>query len=710
MAGLADADQPDPWAHIRTLPISWMDGSDGYYGDVGDGSGYISGTAGQWQLDFESLRPYGLQSKYNQIEQLPDGRLKVRLQQPGAHKYDTMDAIYAQDANGQWVLQNDPMEAKTRTGDNGILRDPRKDLRNLGMDLGLSERVATGLSQGGTGSAALMVTDLARGVNSLGGDGDGWVGRLNREVMRNAKADARTEERGAARAALIAGAAYGSGYLGAGGTAAGTGGADMGAMMAGSADGGALAASGSGVTGGTAAGAGTIAGGSGLSAGGSAGLGGTGAGLSTAGTAAGGTATGLGSTGLGAAGTTAGTTGGGAMAGMTASDWINLGGLVYSVANRPDPVDTSGLEREAARAGNIADRQQTLAERQYADQLAIFNEFKPMLMQQIQGSLQDQSLSRQRSNQQWDDYMSTWRPAEQALAERSLNWATPGRMQAAADEASSAVAGQYDAQRSQATEDMIRAGLDPSSIAALTASGRALEAKDRAGAATSARRTVESQGMAYLDNAARFGRNMPSTGLAAAGLAGQQGQQVQSNYSGLVNASAAPATAASPLFSSAVNSGSSAGGLYRNIAGMQADSQQQQRDWDMGTLAGLNQWAGQGGAARTGNSFGGWFTSSKKTKRVGARVRNSLQDVEDAKVMRWRYKEGEGDGNTKPRMGPMAEDLKRVAPEVSDGNRVDGVSLLGLHHAAIGEASSKLKKQAKKIAALERKMSLADAA
>jgi hypothetical protein len=505
------------------------------------------------------------------------------------------------------------------------------------------------------------------------------------------------------------GATAGSTGAGAGGGAA-AGGGGLEAAIAASADGGALAASGSGVSGASAAGAGTIAGGSGLSAGGSAGLGGTGAGLSTAGTAAGGTATGLGSTGLGAAGTTAGTTGGGAMAGMTASDWINLGGLVYSVANRPDPVDTSGLEREAARAGNIADRQQTLAERQYADQLAIFNEFKPMLMQQIQGSLQDQSLSRQRSNQQWDDYMSTWRPAEQALAERSLNWATPGRMQAAADEASSAVAGQYDAQRSQATEDMIRAGLDPSSIAALTASGRALEAKDRAGAATSARRTVESQGMAYLDNAARFGRNMPSTGLAAAGLAGQQGQQVQSNYSGLVNASAAPATAASPLFSSAVNSGSSAGGLYRNIAGMQADSQQQQRDWDMGTLAGLNQWAGQGGAARTGNSFGGWFTSSKKTKRVGARVRNSLQDVEDAKVMRWRYKEGEGDGNTKPRMGPMAEDLKRVAPEVSDGKRVDGVSLLGLHHAAIGEASSKLKKQAKKIAALERKMSLADAA
>lgn len=385
---------------------------------------------------------------------------------------------------------------------------------------------------------------------------------------------------------------------------------------------------------------------------------------------------------------------------MNVSDWINLGGLVNSVVNRPDPIDTGPLERQADRSAAIADRQQTLAEQQYRDQMAIFEQFRPMLMQQIQGSLQDQQLSRERSNQQWADYMSTWRPAEQALAERSLNWASPGRMQAAADEASSAVAGAYDAQRQSSTEDMIRAGLDPSSIASLQAAGRLVEAKDRAGAATGARRTVESQGMAYLDNAARFGRNMPSTGLAAAGLAGQQGQQVQSNYSGLVNATAAPAATASPLFGSAVSAGSSAGGLYGNIANLNNASQNQQRDWDMGTLAGLNQWA----------NGSGWFTSSKKTKHVGSRVRNSLQDVEDAKVMRWSYKKGEGDGNTKARMGPMAEDLKRVAPEVSDGKMVDGVSLLGLHHAAIGEASSKLKAQGKEIAALKRKLSLADAA
>lgn len=387
------------------------------------------------------------------------------------------------------------------------------------------------------------------------------------------------------------------------------------------------------------------------------------------------------------------------MAGMAASDWINLGGLVYSVANRPDKVDTSALEAQAARSGNIADRQQTLAEKQYADSMAIFEQFKPMLMQQIQGSIQDQTKSRERADQQWSDYMTTWRPTEQALADKSLNWATPGRMQAAADEASGAVAGQYDAQRSQATQDMIRAGLDPSSIAALTASGRLVEAKDRAGAATGARRTVESQGMAYLDNAARFGRNMPSTGLAAAGLAGTQGQQAQQGYGTLANASAQPAAAANPIFSSAASTGASAGGLYQNIANIQNNSASQQREWDMGTLAGLNQWA----------NGSGWFTSSKKTKHVGARVKNATDAVEGSKSMRWSYKDGEGDGNTKTRMGPMAEDLHRVAPEVSDGKRVDGVSLLGLHHAAVGELSRTVKKQSKKIAVLERKLSLADA-
>lgn len=625
----------DPWAALRRIKLSPVQTRAAYtqMEEAGDGgqARAIEHPAYSW-VDLKGLESNPTlgqyQTKYNndQAEVMPDGRLRMKVQQPGAHKYDTAEAYFKQDpATGEWVLDGTPTNTREV-------------------------------------STAAVTKDYL--------------------------------EKTAGIAAAVFGGAYGLEAMGAGTGATTAGGgltADMGAAMAASADGGALAASGQGLAaagGGTAAGAGTISGGGGITA---------------AGTTAGGTAAGVGSTGLGTAATTAApSAGGGLMSGMTASDWINLGGLVYSAANRPDPVDTSGIEAQAARSAGIAERQQTLAEKQYADQLAIFNEFKPLLQQQITGAIEAQNKSNQRSDQQWADYMQTWRPTEQALAEKSLNWATPGRMQAAADEASGAVASNYDAQRTQQREAMIAAGVDPSAITSLEAAGRLVEAKDRAGAATTARRTVESQGMAYLDNAARFGRNMPSTGLAAAGLAGQQGQQAQGAYGTLANASAQPAAAANPIFTSAVGSGNTAAGLYSNAANLQAASQQQQFNHDMGMIGGLNQWANS-------SRWLGGFTSSKKTKDVKGKVTRAADKVEKSGVWKWSYKPGLGDADTKDRMGPMAEDLKKVAPEVSDGKRVDGISLLGLHHAAVGDLNRTVKKQAKKIAALERKLSLADA-
>jgi hypothetical protein len=199
--------------------------------------------------------------------------------------------------------------------------------------------------------------------------------------------------------------------------------------------------------------------------------------------------------------------------------------------------------------------------------------------------------------------------------------------------------------------------------------------------------------MAYLDNAARFGRNMPSTGLAAAGLAGAQGRDAQSGYSGLVNATAAPSQASTPLFSSAISGNNSAGGLYGNAAQLNNTSSLQNYNATMGTIAGLNQ----------------WYQSSKKTKKVHGKVKGAADAVEKSGASKWSYKEGMGDGNSKMRMGPMAEDLQAVAPSVSNGKVVDAISMAGLHHAAIGENTRKGREQDKRIARLERKLSLADA-
>lgn len=380
------------------------------------------------------------------------------------------------------------------------------------------------------------------------------------------------------------------------------------------------------------------------------------------------------------------------MSGM--SDWIQLGGLVNSIVNKPKAPDTSGLNAAATANANIAGRQQDLAEKTYADSQALFNEFKPFLVQQMQTSASEQQKSIQRSDDQWNSYLTTYRPIEQQMAEKSLNWASEPRMRAEAERAGAEVQGQFDRARTTTSRNLTMAGASPEKIAALEAAGRLEEAKAVGGAQGETRRAVEKEGMAYLDNVARFGRGMPSTGLAAAGLAGSQGAQATGGYGTLANAQVQPAASANPLFNSAVSANNSSGSLFDRLSGTQADANLQSYNQTMGTLAGLNQWA---------NSGSSWFTSSKKTKHVGGDVKGAADKVEKSGAKHWSYKDGEGDGNTKARIGPMAEDLAAVAPEVSDGKRVDAISLAGLHHAAIGELTREVK-------ALKRRLTLADAA
>lgn len=392
----------------------------------------------------------------------------------------------------------------------------------------------------------------------------------------------------------------------------------------------------------------------------------------------------------------------GASAMSTFGDWIQLGGLVNSVFNRPDAPDTSGMNAAAQANASIAGRQEDLAEKTYADQMALFNEFKPMLVQQMQSSITEQGKSTARADDQWNNYLTTFRPAEQALVDKSMNWASDSRMTAEANRAGSAVAGQFDRARADTTQTLAMAGASPEKIAALTAAGRLEEAKAVGGAQGNARREVQQQGMAYLDNAARFGRNMTSTGLAAAGLASQQGAQATQGYGNLADASSGPAASASPLFQSAVSANNSAGSLFGNVANVNAQSNLQDYNATMGTLAGLNKW-GQSGSS--------WFGSSKKTKHRKGKVdgKKAGDAVEKSGAEKWAYKDGLGDGNTKDRMGPMAEDLKRVAPEVSDGERVDAIAMAGLHHAAIGGHNREIRDLKKQVNHLRQTLSLADA-
>lgn len=396
-----------------------------------------------------------------------------------------------------------------------------------------------------------------------------------------------------------------------------------------------------------------------------------GAGLGSVAPAAAGTAAGAAAagTGAGTAGTVAGTVAAGA-AGATALDTaLKVGTLGLGV------VGTANAIKQANDLGDIADKQTDLATQQYADQKELLNLWGPKIADLIQMQIDAGKLSMDRSNAMWDDYNAVWKPIEHQYASRVAGFDTPERRAQAAREASGQVASEYDIARTEQERKLIASGVDPSTIATLGAASRAWEAKDRAGASNQARSNIEMQGLNLLSGASNFSRGLPSTANATAATAGNQTSGAQNSIAGLSNLTSAPANASANLLGNAANTTINAANMTNGLIG------------DL-FGAGLK-------------AYGmGLFGSSKKSKHVGKKVdgRKAAEAVEKTPSSNWRYRDGQGDGNTKQRMGPMAEDMAKHAPQVSDGKMMDPIAMLGLHHAAIGGHEKRMKR-------LERKMS-----
>lgn len=362
-------------------------------------------------------------------------------------------------------------------------------------------------------------------------------------------------------------------------------------------------------------------------------------------------------------------------------------------APTPDP----GIGRAAEQNALIAGRMQDLAETQYADQKALLAEYLPTLRDAISKNVIAQEKSTTRSDEAWADYNNTWKPVEQKLAADSLAYGSESRLEQEAQRAGGMAKEQLDQALSQNERDLQMAGASPEKIAAMTAAGRVSGAKGIAGAQYAGRKAQETTAMAYLDNAARFGRNMTSTGLETARLASAQGQQTQSGVSGVQQAVSAPSQSAASLLGGAVSANNAAGSMYLNKFSAESKAANDQNAI-FGDLLG----AGLGAVGKAGG-FAAFF-SSEKMKDMGDDVdgAGASAAVERSPSKKWAYKPGLGDGSTKQRMGPTAESLAKVAPEVSDGTKVDGIAMLGLHHAAIGGQSARLRR-------IEKRLGLADA-
>lgn len=347
--------------------------------------------------------------------------------------------------------------------------------------------------------------------------------------------------------------------------------------------------------------------------------------------------------------------------------FMTRSGLILYCADAPD---TSGINAAAVQNAEIGREQLALAREERAAARERQAEFDPLFKQLVQSSIQQQKTAADQSADQWKSYVETWKPVEGKLAQTATNYDTAERRDSEAAKAAADVGFRANEAEKSLTRDLGRSNLSLSSGKALAlAAGNKLDvAKATAGAESQARRQVEQTGISLVDNAARFGRNMPSTGIQTAQLAlsagGQAGSQIgqgQATYS----AALAPSQG---FYSGAVGSTQSAGSLFGNVASLNQQTELANAAFKQELLGSA---IGAGSAA---------LMSSSKTKNVEGDVDPdaALRSVVETPVKAWRYKDGDG----RLRLGPMAEDVA-ASTGVGDGQTLDVATELGTLRAAV---------------------------
>lgn len=374
-----------------------------------------------------------------------------------------------------------------------------------------------------------------------------------------------------------------------------------------------------------------------------------------------------------------------------------------------DAPDTTAQNIAAQQSAEVSKEQLALAREQYSDAKIRQAQFDPYYTQMIQDALKQSQTAQQRSDQQWDQYTSIFQPLENKMAETAANYDTGGRRDQAAADAVATVNRQMEQTRAAQQRGLQRAGVQLGSGRALTLdnASRLAEAKAAAGADYGARKQVEATGLSLVDNAAKFGRGLTSTGLSASqlGLAGNQtGQQAGATGQSVYSAALNPAL---NFYNASSANNASAASMYGNIANQQMAANASTNS----TYAGLASTA----------VMAAMMMSSKKLKTGRKPVGRGLAsgkprsgDVEDAKVLResttptadavarvpvekWRYKRGLGD--SRQHVGPYAEDVQR---EFGDGVAPGGVAI---HKGAMAAVNSKAERELDdEIASLERQI------
>lgn len=302
------------------------------------------------------------------------------------------------------------------------------------------------------------------------------------------------------------------------------------------------------------------------------------------------------------------------------------------------------------------------------------------LQQEVaRGQLATMNQQNEIAKDYYDYNKSTYRPLEQRIVSDANSYDTPERQEAAANQATADVRAANNRAVGSTARTLARMGFDPSTNATKMAQSAALQ---EAGAATGARRYVESTGRAMRMDAANMGRNLPSaqataiqTGTAAGGAAaGAAGAASNTNMGG--------AALMGQGFGTALQGYGTAGNLYARGSEINAGYAGDQMGM-FGSLAGT--------AARM------YMSSSKRVKTSmgndGPKTdEQALDAVVNLKNEGWKYDEGVEDGGE--HIGPYAEDVReamgdKVAPE---GKGINVAEARGVNAAAFRAVLDRINK------------------
>lgn len=352
---------------------------------------------------------------------------------------------------------------------------------------------------------------------------------------------------------------------------------------------------------------------------------------------------------------------------------IDLGG------DAPGPDPNVGL---AAQANAATSREMAgVAREQLAWNKEMYEQNAPLMQEAANLQIQSARDNADRAASQWERYKSIFAPVEETMAREAMEFGSEGDQQAAAQAAGADVRTAFEGQRGQAERELRRMGINAGSPAAMAAlaEGGSREAAAVAGAMNNARRSSRLQGIALRQGVSQFGRNMPSTGIAADSLALSGGQAATGTLGQQAAIRNQGTNVALNAYQGAQQGFNAQGQLGLGIteANQRAQATNFNQTWQniggIGMLAGL--------------AF-----SSKALKEDMRKVaaEGVLKKVRELPIEEWKYKKGVADEGR--HIGPYAEDVhKRFGDVAAPGGRmINLISMNGIAIAAIKALADKV--------------------